>query len=74
LKIKKSKNYPGSILLFLRDLKNCSGLGLRNPKKGNYEVGVKVRVCYYLGIRLGVLTKIQNGTKRFFYQGFKKTP
>jgi hypothetical protein len=42
---KISKNRPGLILLFLGDLKNHSGLGLRNPeKKGDYEVGAEVRV------------------------------
>jgi hypothetical protein len=45
LKIKSSKNYPSPILLFLGDLKNHLGLSLKNPKKGDYEVGAGVRVC-----------------------------
>jgi len=40
-KIKNSKNGPSSILLLLGDLKNWLGLDLKNPKKGDYEVGVK---------------------------------
>jgi hypothetical protein len=29
----------GSGFLRIKNSKNCSGLGLRNPKKGGYEVG-----------------------------------
>jgi len=44
LTIKNSKNQLSSVQLFLRDLKNCSGPGLRNPKRGGgYEV--RVRAC-----------------------------
>jgi hypothetical protein len=45
LKIKNSKNCLSLILLFLRDFKNCLDLGLRNSKRGNYEVEAGVRVC-----------------------------
>jgi hypothetical protein len=43
MKIKNSKNCPGSVLLFLGDLKNCPGLGFRNSKIGGYEMGARVR-------------------------------
>jgi hypothetical protein len=42
---KKFKNPPRSNYFIFRDLKNRSGLSLRDPKKGGYEVGVRVRVC-----------------------------
>jgi hypothetical protein len=45
LKIKNSKNHLGSIIFIFRDLKNCLGLSFKNPKKGGYEVGARVRVC-----------------------------
>jgi hypothetical protein len=32
----------GSGYLKIKNSKNCSGSGLRNPKKGGYEVGVGV--------------------------------
>ncbi len=32
----------GSGYLKIKNSKNCSGLGLRNPKKDGYEVGVGV--------------------------------
>jgi hypothetical protein len=38
-KSKIQKNCPGPVLLLLRDLKNCPGLGLRNPKRDDCEVG-----------------------------------
>jgi hypothetical protein len=46
LKIKNSRNHLSLILLFLRDLKNHLGMGLKKPKRGNYEVGVGVKVCF----------------------------
>jgi hypothetical protein len=42
-KIKNLKNGASSILLSLGDLKNRLCLDLKNPKKDDYEVGVKVR-------------------------------
>jgi hypothetical protein len=42
---KKFKKPPMSNYFTFRDLKNHSGLILRNPKKGGYEVGARVRVC-----------------------------
>jgi hypothetical protein len=46
LRIKKNlKNRSSLVLLFLGDLKNRSGLGFRNPKKGGYEMRPRVRVC-----------------------------
>jgi hypothetical protein len=45
LKIKNSKNCLGLDFLILKDARNCPNLGLRNPKRGGYEVEVKVRVC-----------------------------
>jgi hypothetical protein len=46
LKIKNSRNHLSLILLFLRYLKNHLGLGLKKPKRGNYEVGVGVKVFF----------------------------
>ncbi len=46
LKIKNSRNHLSLIILFLRDLKNRLGLGLKKPKKGDYEVGVGVMVFF----------------------------
>jgi hypothetical protein len=43
-KIKNSKNCPSLVLLFFRDEKNRLGLDLKNPKRGDYEVGVRVKV------------------------------
>jgi len=43
-KIKNSKNCPSSVLLFFRDEKNRLGLDLKNPKRDDYEVGVRVKV------------------------------
>jgi hypothetical protein len=43
-KIKSSKNCSGSILLFLENLENCSDLGLKNSKRGGYEVGADFKV------------------------------
>jgi hypothetical protein len=43
-KIKNLKNGPSSVLLSLGDLKNLLGLDLKNPKKGDYEVGMGVKV------------------------------
>jgi len=74
LKIKNPKNYPGSILLFLEGLKNCSSRGLRNPKRGSYEVRVKVKVCDYLGIKLGFLTKTPNKYKKVILSRFLEDP
>jgi hypothetical protein len=45
LKIKKFKKSPWSNYFIFRDLKNSSGLSLRNAKRGGYEVGTRVRVC-----------------------------
>jgi hypothetical protein len=45
LKIKNSKNSLDLVILVLRYLKTCLGLGLRNLKRGSYEVAARVRVC-----------------------------
>ncbi len=45
LKIKISKNHLSMVLLFLGELKNHLGPGLRHPKRGNYEMGVRVKIC-----------------------------
>jgi hypothetical protein len=45
LKIKNSKNRLGLVLLLLKVVQNYPNLNLQNPKKGGYEVGVRVRVC-----------------------------
>ncbi len=44
LKIKNSKNCPGLAFIFLGDLKNRWGPGLRKSKSSSYEVRVRVRV------------------------------
>jgi hypothetical protein len=36
---------------------NRLNLSLKNLERGGYEVGAGVRVCGYLGIKLGSLTK-----------------
>ncbi len=41
-KIKKFKKPPRFFVF--KDINNRSGLSLKNPKKGGYEVGVRVRV------------------------------
>jgi hypothetical protein len=41
---KKFKEFFKSNFLFLKDSKNHSCSGLRNPKRGGYEVGAGVRV------------------------------
>ncbi len=47
LKIRISKNHLSMVLLFLflGDLKNHLGRNLRNPKRGNYEMGARVKIC-----------------------------
>jgi len=41
-----SKNCPGLVFIFLGDLKNRWGPGLRKPKRSSYdEVRARVRVC-----------------------------
>jgi hypothetical protein len=40
---KNFKESPGSSLLILKYIKNHGGSGFRNPKRGSYEVGVRVR-------------------------------
>jgi len=45
LKIKNSKNHLGLVFIYLKDVQICSNIGLRNPKRGGYEVGVGLRVC-----------------------------
>jgi len=42
---KKFKKPPRFNYFIFRDLKNRSGLIIRNPKRGGYEVGARVRVC-----------------------------
>jgi len=44
LEIKISKNHLSMVLLFLGDLKNHLGPDLRNPKRGNYEMGARVKI------------------------------
>jgi hypothetical protein len=45
LEIKNSNNHLGPILLFLRNSNNHLSPSLRNPKRGSYEVGARVRAC-----------------------------
>jgi hypothetical protein len=46
LKIKNSKNCLGLVFIFLGDLKNRWGPGLRKPKRSSYDqVRGRVRVC-----------------------------
>jgi hypothetical protein len=46
LKIKNSKNCPSLVFIFLGDLKNRWGPGLRKPKRSSYDqVRGRVRVC-----------------------------
>jgi hypothetical protein len=44
LKNKKLKELSKFECLFLINSKKCP-MSLRNPKKGNYEVGVRIRIC-----------------------------
>ncbi len=55
----------GSDYLKIKNKKNCSGLGLRNPKKGGSEVGVEV--SDYLGVMPSSLIETHTGPNRFFY-------
>jgi hypothetical protein len=49
-------------------------LGLKNPKKGGYEVGVEVRVCDLIRYKVWFFNKNQNGYKKVFLLGFLEDP
>jgi hypothetical protein len=61
------------VLLFIGDLKNHLGPGVRNPKRSNYEMGARVKIYDQLGIRLFFLIETWM-VKRGFLSRFLKDP
>jgi hypothetical protein len=66
-KNKNFKNHVGLIFQSKKYIKNHSSLSFRNPKKGNYEMGVEVRSGDKLGIKPSSLTETHTSTVWFFY-------